>query len=258
MDRKTEYRSHGIHIPGQNIKVGSTDGQDIDGAGIIRDQIITVAPGERYDVEFIISSDRDFIIDAHDTNKYNDQLKILVRVTDGSGKLSWEPTAAKLPVFDLTAYGKPGKGIFSLELKYDIDYSVLLGTRADGNNLKYTINDKIFTELPPLKVRTGDMVKFTFENKSNVDHPMHLHGHFFQVLSKNGKPVSGALIIKDTLLVKPGEKYVAAFKADNAGKWVQHCHELHHASAGMMQVIEYTDFTPNYTPDPNNKFNKPE
>jgi hypothetical protein len=36
------------------------------------------------------------------------------------------------------------------------------------------------------------------------------------------------------------------------------CHELHHAAGGMMQKIEYMDFDPNYTPDPNNDFNNPE
>ncbi|KNY28069.1 multicopper oxidase type 2 [Pseudobacteroides cellulosolvens ATCC 35603 = DSM 2933] len=58
--------------------------------------------------------------------------------------------------------------------------------------------------------------------------------------------------------MRPGEKYVVAFKADNTGRWVQHCHELHHAAGGMMQAIEYTDFKANYIPDPNSKFNKPE
>jgi len=252
------YRTHGIHIPGQDIKVVSSDGQDINGAGLIADQIIMVAPGERYDIEFTVKSQEDFIIDAHDKNKFNDQLIIPVKVEGSNGKITPESSTAKLQEFDLTSYGIPEKGDFLLDQKFDVDYQVILSTRVDGSNLKYTINDKVFTELPTLKVKTGDLVKLTYENKSNVDHPMHLHGHFFQILSKNGKPLTGAAIIKDSLLIKPGEKYVVAFKADNTGKWVQHCHELHHASAGMMQAIEYTDYVPNYIPDPNNKYNKPE
>jgi len=87
---------------------------------------------------------------------------------------------------------------------------------------------------------------------------MHLHGHFFQVIAKNGKPVTGATLSKDTLLIKPNESYTIAFKANNPGNWVQHCHELHHAAGGMMQKIEYVDFKSNYIPDPNSKYNNPE
>ncbi|MCG3083329.1 multicopper oxidase domain-containing protein, partial [Anoxybacillus sp. LAT27] len=89
-------------------------------------------------------------------------------------------------------------------------------------------------------------------------HPMHLHGHFFQVLSKNGKPVTGAPLIKDSLNVNPGEEYVVAFQADNPGNWMFHCHDLHHASAGMVTEVKYTDYKSDYTPDPNNTTNKGE
>lgn len=252
------YRSHGIHIPGQDIKVVSSDGQDISGAGIIKDQIINIAPGERYDVEFTVTSGDNFIIDAHDDNAYNDQLQIPVNVEGGSGTTLEESMDTELPLFDLANYGTPSRGEFSLDDQFTVDYNVELNMMTDGNTQKYTINGKVFSELPALTVKTGDLVKLTYENKSTVDHPMHLHGHFFQILSKNGKAVTGAPIMKDTLLVKPGEKYVVAFKADNPGNWVQHCHELHHAAGGMMQRVEYTDFKTNYTPDPNNKFNKAE
>jgi FtsP/CotA-like multicopper oxidase with cupredoxin domain len=251
------YRSHGIHIPGQNIKVVSTDGQNINGAGIIKDQILMIAPGERYDVEFTVTSEENFVIDAHDDNAYNDQIKIPVNVVDGSGTVREEALTAEYPLFYFVSYGTAAATQFSLNQSYDINYNVDLGTDI-SNGLKYTINGKVFSELPALKLKTGDMVKFTYFNNSKVDHPMHLHGHFFQVLSKDGNPLTGAPIIKDTLMVKPGEKFEVAFKADNTGKWIQHCHELHHATAGMMQGIEYTDFKSNYTPNPGDTFNKPE
>ena len=251
------YRKHGIHLPGQEIRVVSSDGQDINDPQIIKDQIIMVSPGERYDVEFIVKADQNFVIDAHDENRYNEQLRIPVKVNESEQVLE-ESKNASYPVFDLTGYGSGGNKLFTLEEKYDIDYKVDLNTDTGNNELKYTINGKVFKELPALKLKTGNLVKMTYINNSKVDHPMHLHGHFFQMLSKNGKPASGAVITKDTLLIKPGEEYVVAFRADNPGSWVQHCHELHHASAGMMQAIEYTDFTSNYNPDPNKTFNKPE
>ncbi|MNO63760.1 Copper resistance protein A precursor [compost metagenome] len=121
----------------------------------------------------------------------------------------------------------------------------------------YTINDRVFSELPTLQVKTGDNVKITFVNDGEVDHPMHVHGHFFRVLEKNGEKVNSA-ILKDTVLVKPGEKIVVSFTADNPGNWMIHCHELHHASAGMAQQLVYSDFVSSYTPGTSTADNKPE
>lgn len=252
------YRSHGIHFAGQAFRVVSTDGQDIYGASEIRNQLLMIAPGERYDVEFRITGEDDFTITSPDGSRYGNQIKIPVRVLDGSGVLHVEPVGEVLPLFDLTRYGAHSNGKFSPYQKFDIEYKVELNTNTDNNQLSYTINGKVFSQLPPLKVKTGDIIKLTYENKSKVDHPMHLHGHFFEVLSRDGIPLKGAVITKDTLLIHPGERYVVAFTADNTGKWVQHCHELHHAAAGMMQGVEYTDFVSNYTADPNNKYNRPE
>lgn len=251
------YRTHGIHLPGQVIKVVSTDGQEIAGATEFKDQIILIAPGERYDIEFKIESDKSFIIDAHDTNLFNDQIKIPVNVVGSSNKSSPEETNAKLPIFDLSKYGEPKQEKFTQDQKYDIDQYIELNTDTNSGSIKYTINRKVFNELPPLTIQTADSIKLTYENKSTIDHPMHLHGHFFQILARNGVAFSGT-IIKDTLLVKPGEKYEIAFKADNPGLWVQHCHELHHAAGGMMQSVIYSDYKTNYIPNPNDTFNKVE
>lgn len=250
------YRSHGIHIPGQIIKVVSTDGQEIPGAGEIKDQILSISPGERYDVVFTVTTDDSFIIDAHDDNLFNDQLRIPVHVNGGSSNYL-EETNVELTNFDLSVYGSGGHGEFNLNQNYDVEQYIQLNTKVEGGSVQYTINGKVFSELIPVTVKTGDTVKLTYENKSSIDHPMHLHGHFFQVLSKNNKPFQ-SVITKDTLLVKPGEKYVIAFKADNPGLWVQHCHELHHAAGGMMQKVVYSDYESDYIPNPANSYNNPE
>lgn len=74
-------------------------------------------------------------------------------------------------------------------------------------------------------------MKVRFVNTSaNDDHPMHLHGHTFQVLSKNGVPLKGSPVYKDTLSIKPGEEYIVGFTANNPGDWMFHCHDLHQSS----------------------------
>ncbi len=69
-------------------------------------------------------------------------------------------------------------------------------------------------------------------NQSPVVHPMHLHGHFFQVGNA----------IKDTVMV-PGHRgqVTLDFHADNPGRWLFHCHNLYHLDAGMARVVEYVE-----------------
>jgi FtsP/CotA-like multicopper oxidase with cupredoxin domain len=69
---------------------------------------------------------------------------------------------------------------------------------------------------------------------------MHLHGHHVLVLSRDGVPASGSPWWSDTLNVRPGESYVVAFRADNPGLWMDHCHNLKHAADGLTMHVAYT------------------
>ena len=73
--------------------------------------------------------------------------------------------------------------------------------------------------------------------------PMHPHGHTMLVLSRNGVPSSGSPWWTDTLNVAPGEVYEVALRADNPGLWMDHCHNLDHAAAGMVMHVAYRGVT---------------
>ena len=74
-------------------------------------------------------------------------------------------------------------------------------------------------------------------NRTMMAHPMHLHGHHFQVVAINDRRFSGAL--RDTVLVPAMRSVVVAFDADNPGKWALHCHNEYHMMAGMMTSLQY-------------------
>jgi FtsP/CotA-like multicopper oxidase with cupredoxin domain len=95
-------------------------------------------------------------------------------------------------------------------------------------------------------VRQGDIVVMTISNSTGEVHPMHLHGHHAVVLSRNGKPASGSPWWTDTLDVNNGETYVIAFRADNPGIWMDHCHNLPHSVDGMVAHLAYEGFTTPY------------
>lgn len=89
----------------------------------------------------------------------------------------------------------------------------------------------------PLMVRGGERVHIVMMNHSMMAHPMHLHGHPFQVIDIAGKPLSGAL--RDVVHVPPMATVTVAFDADHPGKWAFHCHHLFHMVSGMMSSINY-------------------
>jgi FtsP/CotA-like multicopper oxidase with cupredoxin domain len=70
-------------------------------------------------------------------------------------------------------------------------------------------------------------------------HPMHLHGHHFQVVGLNGAPVNGA--VRDTVLVPVNGSVTIAFDANNPGRWLFHCHNLYHMATGMMTEVAYAN-----------------
>ncbi|HJT12053.1 MAG TPA: multicopper oxidase domain-containing protein, partial [Dongiaceae bacterium] len=88
-----------------------------------------------------------------------------------------------------------------------------------------------------LAVQEGERVEMTLTNRTDMSHPMHLHGHHFQVVAVGGTRVKGA--VRDTELVPVGGSVTLAFDADNPGRWMFHCHNLYHMLSGMMTQVRY-------------------
>ncbi|MRD35249.1 multicopper oxidase domain-containing protein [Bacillus thuringiensis] len=252
------YLSHDIHVHGHDIKVITTDGQPINDPKVIKDKVISIAPGERYDIEFTANKTGKWYVEDHSKNKGAKGMKAVIEY-DGSKEMKDKAEEKeKLPKVDIMKYGTKKLGSFPLNQEYTATYNMDLNTQMNGNEMVYTINGKVFPDIDPIQVKKGDLVKVKLVNRSKMDdHPMHLHGHFFQVLSKDGKPIEGSPIVKDTLNLRPGEEYEVAFVADNPGEWMFHCHDLHHASAGMVTEVNYTDYESSYVPNQNIP-NKPE
>jgi FtsP/CotA-like multicopper oxidase with cupredoxin domain len=93
------------------------------------------------------------------------------------------------------------------------------------------------TQHAHLMVQEGERVELTLTNRTEMSHPMHLHGHHFHVVAVNGARVKGA--VRDTELVPAGGSVTLAFDAGNRGKWMFHCHNLYHMRSGMMTQVRY-------------------
>jgi len=89
---------------------------------------------------------------------------------------------------------------------------------------------------PMLTLARDRTHRITMTNATAWHHPIHLHGHSFRVISRNGQATKHREW-QDTVLMAPREKVEIALVADNPGDWMFHCHILEHQAAGMMGVI---------------------
>ncbi len=224
-----------VQLLGVPFRVASLDGRDLTDPGLLNAQRIEIPAGSRVDLTFAM---------PHTSVQFatlSSSGPALVYGSDSaSGRLAPQPQA---PLFDMTQYGRPTVGTLTTSSHFDKSYVVNIDASIgffDGQFLPiHTINDKLLPHTKMLMVHEGDTVKFTFRNRTVDDHPMHLHGHHFTVLSHNGQPDIGSNLQLDTLQVKPGDTWEVAFVADNPGIWMSHCHNLIHAAQGMDLMIGY-------------------
>ncbi|MED4599701.1 multicopper oxidase family protein [Paenibacillus validus] len=233
------YITHYMNLGSIEYRVVAVDGQAVMDPQIIQNKLLPVGPGERYDVEFTAPDSSFFIREMLNTPAADG---LIIPLINRTSKKTLDETEYD-GIFTLTGSGIATEYASLASNKYDQEYKMVLSHGMKGMGMIYTINGRTYPDIDPLDVKRGDIIKVTLESKDMMfDHPMHLHGHFFQVLSKDGSPVEDGAIFKDTLVVKPGEKYELAFIANNPGEWMFHCHDLNHASSGMMTSVLYDGY----------------
>ena len=104
---------------------------------------------------------------------------------------------------------------------------------------KYTwgLNDRIYPYKEPYWVEEGQRVEMVISNSTPMGHPMHLHGHEFQIIEIDGEPVAGSF--RDTVYIPKGGTCRIAFDAIYPGVWAFHCHISYHDARGMFNVVAY-------------------
>jgi len=122
-----------------------------------------------------------------------------------------------------------------------VDHRLSVTLGGDMAAYVWSLNGQVWPQITPLEVKQGERVELTFVNQTMMTHPMHLHGHVFQVTEVGGARLRGAK--RDTVLVSPRQTVKVEFDALYPGYWMIHCHLLYHQAAGMMTVLHYQGFT---------------
>lgn len=114
---------------------------------------------------------------------------------------------------------------------------MLFNLTGNMNRYVWSINGVPLSETDKIKIKQGEVVRITLNNLTMMHHPMHLHGHFFRVLNKNGDYSP----LKHTVNVAPMQKIVIEFDASEYGDWFFHCHVLYHMNSGMSRIFSYAE-----------------
>ena len=123
-----------------------------------------------------------------------------------------------------------------------IDRTLVYHLGGNMMNYKWSINGQYWPNVKPEFVKKGERVKIVIYNDSGMAHPMHFHGHVFQLVGINGHKIDGYK--GNTVVVLPKSKVSLVFDANDPGIWAFHCHLLYHLGAGMMTTINYASITP--------------
>jgi FtsP/CotA-like multicopper oxidase with cupredoxin domain len=226
-----------VWVLGVSFRLVAVDGVDVNGPQPVQDKAVLVTAGGRADLELAMPADGS-----------------PVRVELGGsaavvlGSASYEAPSAPRPkaTLDMLTYGAPAALPFNPDAP-DRRFTYSIGRRPgflDGKpGMWWTINGRIYPDVPMYMVAEGDVVQMHISNNSGAVHPMHLHGHHAVVLSRDGVRATGSPWWMDSLNVANGESYDIAFVADNPGIWMDHCHNLPHATQGLVAHLMYEGVT---------------
>lgn len=216
-----------VALGGHRLTVTHSDGFPVNPVTV---DTVLLAMGERYDLEVTLG-DGAFPLVAVAEGK-DGQGMAVVRTAAGATP----PARARpgelgrrlLRMGDLRA----AEAVALPDRRPDRGHDVVL--EGDMMRWRWTINGHGGGDMAELPAAAGERVRLRFVNLSSMFHPMHVHGHTFQV-RRGG--ASGPR--KDTVIVLPLETVVADLEADNPGRWLTHCHNLYHSESGMMAVLDY-------------------
>ncbi|WP_210422567.1 multicopper oxidase family protein [Cryobacterium sp. BB307] len=226
------------------FRVVAIDGHDVNASTDVNGQRLLIPAGGRADVAVRVPSDGGAV-----------RLQVGgargVIIADSSHpEASAPPATQPQDTLDLLSYGSAEPLAFDPTAP-DRSFDYVIARRfgvIDGRPGNFwTINGRMFPDVPMFHVREGDVVRMHLRNDSGDVHPMHLHGHHVVVLARDGVAASGSPWWVDSLDVHPGESYDIAFVADNPGIWSDHCHTLPHAVDGLVAHVMYEGVTTPFT-----------
>ncbi len=186
-----------------------------------------IAPGNRIDVDLTIPQPGNYPL----VDDFTGDIYELATINVAGDRITTPdftaPLASDLPVW-------------AEAIDLDVDQEYRLNIRRGQSRWEWTMNDRAYPDVDKFEIEAGSFAKIRLVNDSQLFHPMHLHGQFFKVISRDGQPVDEGHF-RDTVLLFPGDEIDIGLVALDTGTWAFHCHIQEHADAGMMTLVDVND-----------------
>jgi multicopper oxidase len=102
---------------------------------------------------------------------------------------------------------------------------------------RWSVNGEFYPKTTPIKIKKDEWIRMRFVNRTNMEHPFHIHGHSFYILGTPDELNLKNPPLKDTLNIWPNAEQVIQWKATNPGHWIFHCHVEWHLAGGMASIL---------------------
>lgn len=217
------------------IDTGALDGRlvAVDGHGVrpVGGSRFGIAMGQRLDIELDLPGAGAWSIFALREGALDRTGIVLSSSGAAISRIDGQGEAAA-PAFDRDL--RQEAGLVAMEPVAERAVATSRTLMLGGSMMPYlwTIDGATWGNHAPVEAVSGDRVEISFHNMSMMGHPMHLHGHSFQVVGINGQRLSGAR--RDTVYVPPMATVTIALDAGEAARWMLHCHHMPHLATGMM------------------------
>jgi FtsP/CotA-like multicopper oxidase with cupredoxin domain len=233
---------HWVALAGHSLRVIALDGNPVPTAQTV--PMLRLAPAERVCVIAEMNNPGVWILGEVRRHVQAAGMGIVIEYAGHAGTPQWQQPADLIWNYEQFAAApggdETGESPITIPLVFESKF------RGHGSMEAWTINGKSFPDTAVAPLKAGLRYRLQFINKSNDDHPLHLHRHNFELRSLGaslGAAGSGARnirgIIKDVVLVDAQTRAEVDFVADHPGPSLFHCHQQNHMDMGFMMLFEY-------------------
>jgi FtsP/CotA-like multicopper oxidase with cupredoxin domain len=227
-----------VRLAGHTLRVTHADGNRLPQP--VEVEALRIGVAERYDAWFEATKPGAWLLQglSSDPMAFEQAVVIHTPGMENATPLGSSSTLEGVKVFSYELAGAVLSRPLGLQ-RVDLRKSYVLGGGKYGSD-RWTMNDTTWPHTEKIRVHRGQHVEVRFTNKTDMHHPMHLHGHVFHVVEINGRALRYPLP-KDTSLVDPNGGTIAwRFSATSPpGRWLLHCHNDIHMMDGMMTEVVY-------------------
>lgn len=224
--------NRGIAMSGHRFQVVGLDGNPVPTPQMV--DSLQMGPAERIDAIVEMNRPGIWVLGTTRDQDREGGMGVLVEYENRQSDPEWIAPPKKF--WDYTIFGKAGGKQPAPDQTIDMLVEKIPGGPGKFNH--WTINGKEYPHEGEFSLKEGGRYRLVIRNRSDDDHPVHIHRHLFEIVAINGKPSAG--VMKDTISVPTYGHVTVDLVADQPGLTLFHCHNQIHMDFGFKALFRYS------------------